>query len=337
MMRSAKWIAVLITMLLLANCSSLPDIRKDKAQATVEGEILLKRSRQLAMQNRNEHAYQEATRAYEKFTLSDDVRGKVLTCLDLARLCRKLGKPDDSKAWQDKSHRLAVVFEPSLLPNWQLLKTEFFFAEARYDSVLSYTGVTDDTEGKEETVAHLTAYRILAGLQLPSYDQKSLKRDTDALAKQVSQLEDKYEDYKLDDPYVMSFAEYTLGYAATKQQSWIKAAAWFEKALAIDRQFGNYRGTADNLFGLGVSTERRQQPELAQGYFERARDIYYGIGDTLSAQRSAVKVVVIKYQGGKDQDDVIKEIKSLYLQVRDDKLKAELARFLRGEATYSKE
>lgn len=336
-MQSIKWIAVLIAAVLLVNCSSLPDIRDDKPQAAVEGEILLKRARQLAMQNRNELAFQEASRAYTKFTLSDDVRGKVLAGIDLARFSRKQGRLDDSKAWIEKIHRLVTVFEPSLLPDWQLLKAEFFFAEAKYDSVLIYTQVSADAEDKDETTAHHLAYRVMAGLQIPSYDQESLKRDTDALTKLVSRLEDKFEDYKLDDPFVMSFAEYTLGYAATKKQAWLAAAVWFEKALAIDRQFGNFRGTADNLFGLGVASYQRQQPEQAQGYFERARDIYYGISDTLSAQRAAVKTVVIKFESRKDQGVVIKDIEQLYLQVRDDKLKAELARLLKVRESYSKE
>ncbi|NTW48577.1 MAG: tetratricopeptide repeat protein [Chlorobiales bacterium] len=336
-MRGVNWCTVWVVMLLLAGCSSLPDIRDDRSQVSLDGQILLKRARQLSMQNKADLALREATRAYENFTLSDDLSGRVLAGLDIARFNRKLGKPEDAKAWAEKSHRLVRVFVPSLMPNWQLLKAEFFFAEAQYDSVLRYTQISRTSEEQDETVAHLFAYRLMAGLQVSSYDADALKHDTEALEKIVPRLEEKFEEYTLTDPFVLSFAEYALGYAAIKQQAWERAARSFEKALAIDRQFGNFRATADNLYGLGIASDRREQPEQARGYFERAHDIYYSMGDTLAAQRATFKILVIKLESNEHQEQVIKELEQLYLQVHDERLKQEIDRILHPKEPASKE
>lgn len=280
------------------SCSSLPADKKAPVPESDDGGGFMLQGASQARRGERARAAATYRLAYDKFTMGDDVPGKVRSALALSKLAHAFQQDSSEFEWLTRARRLIIASRPDLASELLLTQVELAFADAAYDSVLSLTASLPPTLEKFdlELYAELISYRLMSRVQVGIGSQaaptaQAAQVDYAALKMLYPQLVDQHRRTQSGDILVQSFAAYVLGYTDMKRGGYGQASQWFELSMAIDRQMSHYRGTAENLYGLGASAEALQKTGAAQSYFERASEIYERLGDRAAADRAEVKSI----------------------------------------------
>jgi tetratricopeptide (TPR) repeat protein len=272
-------------MCLVWGCSSLPDPIDQKAREVSDGYVMLEKSHRMIGKGEPGHALKHARRAQMLFSLADDETGMVLSNLHLSKLLA-VSDPEESRRLHRQAKQLIELFQPSLWPHFHLHEVEGLFSAGAYTEVLSYLEPLMPVR-HEDLEPIFYAYSLMSRIKLDQDPtSKTFQDDLAMLGKLALEQEKKFLDSRLSDPTSASFALYVCGLADSYRKEWKSAEIFYLKARLIDQRVSHFKGTADNLFGLGQCAMNLNRYQEAESYFERAGGLYHSLNDQESAKDS---------------------------------------------------
>ncbi len=281
--------SLLILLMLSLGCSSLPEPQDQQPKEVSDGYVMFKTATRLLSENRNNAALENAKRAHLLFSLADDEKGQALSSLFLAKLLKK-SDPAQTGVLVNQAKELITLFRNDLWPHYHLYMVEEWFAEGNYSAVLAYLNPlkTDDPYFQ----ASFLAYELMSKIKL-NHDASDdgFKDVLQTLSDLAIDLEEDYQEMNSHDPLTVSFAMYVCGLSESYLKHWPKAQAWYLKARTIDQQLSHFKGTADNLYGLGQCALNLKEFPKAKSYFLRSSRIYESLNDSLSANEAKTQAL----------------------------------------------
>lgn len=260
-----KYILFISTALLLMGCSSFyyhPD-QKTLKQAN----IFMQNGKVLEQETQYLNALNTYMEAYRKFTLIDKLDGKAYAMLSLAREYYRLGDMNNYNLWRDSVSTLIELKLPYMKDQIDLLDLEIQFKNRNYEKVIE---LSQEYKSKNfRTGTEICSYRLIAKSKMnqgTGSEKFYLRSSTGKLAKL-------YKKHKLEEPSILAFAYYSMGYMYTTQALYRKALQYFQKAYAIDQSEEHYTDIADDVYMMGFIYEKQMLYDLARNSYARALDI----------------------------------------------------------------
>ncbi|MDX2130099.1 MAG: tetratricopeptide repeat protein [Chloroherpetonaceae bacterium] len=333
-------LAISLLIIAFQGCSSLPETLKNPPPPDIAtGNDYLRRGEYAMRKGDFQSAAAQFARSYESFTLADYIKGKIRASLALSRAYHRLDTLILRDYWLDRGLTIIDTFSPESINEWKLAKTEIEFQNSNFDSVLVYTDGVEIGSDLIETNSQLISYRLMAKLQYPNPSSESVKSEYDELKSGFKKLIALKEDAEIGDALVIGFVGYVLGYTDSKLGRWIEAYSWFEKARDEDSRRANYRGLADNLFGLGAAAQSLNKPKDAEGFYERSSEIYYSIGLQELGARAESKALNIRVKAvslNLKEREIIKErLTGMLSFIKSVEIRSEIEKTLGAISTMS--
>jgi tetratricopeptide (TPR) repeat protein len=260
-----KCTLLILCLILLAGCSSFyyhPD-QKTLKQANIymiNGQTLEDQSQYLNALN----TYKEA---YQRYTLIDQLEGKAHAMLSLTREYYKLGDMRNFNIWRDSVSTLINLKLPKMKDQLNLLDIEISFRSEDYNKVIE---LSKGYQSKSLLGAsEICSYRLLSKAKL----NINYSAEKSFLTGQTGKLAKLYKKHKLEEPSVLAFGYYSIGYVYILQSNYKKALNLLSKAYRIDQSEENYSDIADDIYLIGFTYEKLNQPQLARNSYSRALEI----------------------------------------------------------------
>ena len=261
-----KKIILFFGLIALVACSSLP--KYVELQSTKDANDIMKRAQKAEADSYYEQAQHLFDKAFGLYTSVDNLKGIIISGLAVARQYYYLDNMEQYDEWYMKMSVIAHNDAPDLIPLLYLLQMEVAFDGGEYGRVITLSLAIDTSQKEMQT--ELLSYRLLALLKTGQPYQKEF----DGIKKNIAPLRSMFKRNKLDDPKIISYAAYTLGYALSKQKQWEKAVEFFDIAHEYDQLIENTSGLADDVYATGVAYENLGDTEMALSCFIRAKDMY---------------------------------------------------------------
>ncbi len=283
--------SLLILLILSWGCSSLPEPQDQQPKEVSDGYVMFKTATRLLSENRNNAALENAKRAHLLFSLADDEKGLALSSLFLAKLLKNQ-EPKQAGKFANQAKDLITTFRPDLWPHYHLHQVERLFAEANYADVLAYLNSVRQKNDDPYFQTSFLAYWLMSAIKLNrDASDDEFKDALQTLSDLAIDLEEDYQEMNSHDPLTVSFAMYVCGLGESYLKHWPKAQAWYLKARTIDQQLSHFKGTADNLYGLGQCALNLKEFPKAKSYFLRSSRIYESLNDSLSAKEAKTQAL----------------------------------------------
>jgi len=265
-----KKIIVFFGLLALVACSSLP--KYVDLQSTKDANDAMKRAQNAEADGYYQQAQLLFGKAFDLYTSVDNLKGIIISGLAVARQYYYLDNMEQYDIWYMKMSIIAHNDAPDFIPLLYLLQMEVAFDKGEYGRVITLS-LAVETEQKEMQT-ELLSYRLLGLLKTGQPYQKEFEK----IKHNIPGLRSMFKKNKLDDPKIVSYAAYTLGYAMSKEKQWVKAIEFFEVAHKYDQLIENTSGLADDVYAMGVAYDNLGDTEMALSCYIRARDMYVHIG-----------------------------------------------------------
>ena len=266
-----KKILIFIGLLAVVACSSLP--KYVDLQSTKDANDAMKRAQKVESEGSYEHAQLLFEKAFELYTSVDNLKGIIISGLAVARQYYYLENMEQYDDWYMKMSVIAHNNAPELIPLLYLLQMEVAFDKEEYGRVITLSRAVETSLKEMQT--ELLSYRLLALLKT----EQPYHSEFEKVKHNIPGLRRMFKKNKLDDPKIISYAAYTLGYALSKEKQWEQAIDYFEIAHEYDQLIENTGGLADDVYAMGVAYENLMDTEMALSCFIRARDMYVIIND----------------------------------------------------------
>jgi len=261
-----KKIILLFGLIALVACSSLP--KYVDLQSTKDANDAMKRAQNAEADSYYEQAQLLFEKAFDLYTSVDNLKGVIISGLAVARQYYYLDNMEQYDAWYMKMSVIAHNNAQDFIPLLYLLQMEVAFDKEEYGRVITLSLAVETSQKEMQT--ELLSYRLLALLKTGQTYQKEFEK----IKHNIPGLRSMFKKNKLDDPKIVSYAAYTLGYALSKQKQWEKSLEFFKVAHQYDQLIENTSGLADDVFAAGVAYENLGDTEMALSCFIRAKDMY---------------------------------------------------------------
>ena len=261
-----KKIILLFGLIALVACSSLP--KYVDLQSTKDANDAMKRAQNAEADSYYEQAQLLFEKAFDLYTSVDNLKGVIISGLAVARQYYYLDNMEQYDAWYMKMSVIAHNNAQDFIPLLYLLQMEVAFDKEEYGRVITLSLAVETSQKEMQT--ELLSYRLLALLKTGQTYQKEFEK----IKHNIPGLRSMFKKNKLDDPKIVSYAAYTLGYALSKEKQWEKAIEFFKVAHQYDQLIENTSGLADDVFAAGVAYENLGDTEIALSCFIRAKDMY---------------------------------------------------------------
>jgi len=266
----------------LIGCSSLP--KYVESQSILDANDALMNAQLSEANGHNEQAQFLFKKSFDLYTGVDNLKGIIISGLAIARQYYHLDDMEQYDEWYMKMSVIANNNAPELLPLLYILQMEVAFDMEEYENVITLSYRIDTSQKEMQT--ELLSYRLLALLKT----EQSYKKEFDGIKKNIATLRKMFKKNKLDNPKIVSYAAYTLGYALSKEKKWKKALGFFNIAYEYDQLIGNKGGLADDIFAIGIVYENLGDKEKALSCFIRSKDIYLIIKNEEMAAVAETKI-----------------------------------------------
>ncbi len=266
-----KKIIVFFGLLALVACSSLP--KYVDLQSTKDANDAMKRAQNAEADGYYQQAQLLFEKAFDLYTSVDNLKGLIISGLAVARQYYYLDNMEQYDIWYMKMSIIAHNDAPDFIPLLYLLQMEVEFDKGEYSRVITLSLAVETKQKEMQT--ELLSYRLLGLLKTGQPYQKEFEK----IKHNIPGLCSMFKKNKLDDPKIVSYAAYTLGYAMSKEKQWVKAIEFFEIAHKYDQLIENTSGLADDVYAMGVAYDNLGDTEMALSCYIRARDMYDIIND----------------------------------------------------------
>ncbi|MCF8413395.1 MAG: tetratricopeptide repeat protein [Melioribacteraceae bacterium] len=202
--------------------------------------------------------------AFNKFSMIDDLEGKVLSSLYISGTYNVMEQFDEANEWFDKASNYSEGSYESILT---LTKCEQLYQRKNYEEILNL--ISSKT---------IESYQNEIQLQLDSYELLSAQ----ALNKTIESLRDElisnYNSNEINTvPEIKSFLGFSIGKSYFYSGEFSKANQYLSEALSIDKELANTPAIAETLFMLGLNSEAMGDITEARTYFQRSYESYSSI------------------------------------------------------------
>ena len=277
-----KKIILFCGLIALVSCSSLP--KYVDLQSTKDANDAMKRAQNAEAVGYYPQAQLLFEKAFDLYTSVDNLKGIIISGLAVARQYYYLDNMELYDTWYMKMSVIAHNSAPEFIPLLYLLQMEVAFDKEEYGRVITLSLSVETSQKEMQT--ELLSYRLLALLKT----EQSYHHEFEKIKRNISGLRKMFKKNKLDDPKIVSYAAYTLGYALSKEKQWAKAIEFFEIAHKYDQLIENTGGLADDVYAMGVAYDNLGDTEMALSCYIRARDMYDIIKDEEMSSVAEAKI-----------------------------------------------
>jgi tetratricopeptide (TPR) repeat protein len=261
-----RLIWLILPAILLAGCSKI--VRRPPTDNMRQAADYVRTARQWESKQDWRMALQLYTLAWNQYVLSNRSTGKFAMAVSIARQNRRLGDEEGYRQWLDTARGMSDSKHPAWEASVLLLQVETAVSYGNYEQTIS---LTEHLPAKPEPlIAELLSYRVQADVRLGRDPDDDLSR----LSSLMGNLERSLRKGKLDDPSILSYAYYAIGYAYLDQNRPEKALESFQKAYRIDQDYEQFASLADDLLMMGRCDHKLQKPDSAQRMLRDAGLIY---------------------------------------------------------------
>jgi tetratricopeptide (TPR) repeat protein len=278
-------ICILAVMGLLTACSSLP--QKVESTSLSFAGLKMKVARDAQRQQGYERALGFYREAYDLFTRSDDLKGKINAALAVARQYYHLGKQSESKKWLIRAAGLIDTGLPKMRGALAILNVEMAFDKGEYRQVINI--VSDVLTFNFEWHMELLCYSMVAKAKL----KQDYEFEFQELLKGLKDLRKLFKKGNLVDFEVLSLCYYYSGYIYSLKDNWQTALLNFQQARNIDALLDNTYGIGKALVAMGQCYEKLNQPKYAKGTYQRAIEIFTLLNDKAMIHKIKKKIASI--------------------------------------------
>ncbi|HPI38462.1 MAG TPA: hypothetical protein PK397_11020 [Ignavibacteriaceae bacterium] len=319
-MKSKRNIYIVILLsLLLSACGGLPSKRDYVFYDIGEGYDFIETGDLLLGRNQLEAGLHNYLKAYEKFTLIDYRAGKLTSSALISRVYLKLGNKEEANKWILKCEENLDDGIKSF-PELTLLKAEYFLNDQNYREILLLSSEEFLAGFDLITRLELTAYRILALIQLSNDYSKELL----FLRTSIQTIEEKDELHTFDNPLSLAFIYYTLGYVSSREGKWKYAVFYFDKSLAVDKGYRHYSGIADNLYAIGIAYKNMDEFELAKKNLVSAVEVFGFINDANNKELAETELLLMYFSKGNEKEESRERLLDIYSKTTNNELKKKI-------------
>ena len=266
-----KKIILFFGLLVIVACSSLP--KYVDLQSTKDANDAMKRAQNAEADGYYQQAQLLFEKAFDLYTSVDNLKGLIISGLAVARQYYYLDNMEQYDIWYMKMSIITHNDAPDFIPLLYLLQMEVEFDKGEYGRVITLSLAVETKQKEMQT--ELLSYRLLGLLKTGQPYQNEFEK----IKHNIPSLRSMFKKNKLDDPKIVSYAAYTLGYAMSKEKQWVKAIEFFEIAHKYDQLIENTSGLADDVYAMGVAYDNLGDTEMALSCYIRARDMYDIIND----------------------------------------------------------
>jgi len=266
-----KRIIILLGIVLLFGCSTLPDYIE--SQSVMDANDTMQRAQDAEAEGLYTQALHLYENAYDLYSSVDNIKGIIISGIAIARQYYYLGDMEDFQQWITKMDTIIESECSNLLVLKVLLMMEVAFDQEDYSQVLVLSDLTE-TDNKEYNI-EVQCYRLLSLLKT----DQTYEVEFEMIDKKLGSLKRMFNKNKLNDPKIVSYAAYTLGYALSRQEKWLDAIEYFEEAHHYDQLIENESGLADDVYAMGICYQNLGDKEKALSAFIRAKEMYENLLD----------------------------------------------------------
>ncbi len=260
-----KKIIFLLSIVILVGCSTLPNYIE--SQSIMDANDTMQRAQDAEADGRYTQALHLYENAFELYSSVDNIKGVIISGIAIARQYYYLGDMETYEQWIDKIDTI-ISSKSDMMVLKTLLLMEVAFDQENYTQVLKLSDLTDSDHKEYNT--EVQCYRLLSLLKTDQLYEKEFE----TIDRNLGSLKRMFNKEKLNDPKIVSYAAYTLGYALSKQQKWLDAIEYFEDAHYYDQLIENESGLADDVYALGICYQNLGDKEKALSAFLRAKEMY---------------------------------------------------------------
>ncbi|MBN8704907.1 MAG: hypothetical protein J0L62_03465 [Bacteroidetes bacterium] len=312
-----KYLLILLV-ILAAACSSVPENLKKPTESVRSARDQMQKGIRASLQENHEQAIQHFQTAYGYYTQVDEIKGKIRSCLAVARQYLLVKKGDLAEPWVNNAKNLITLYQPELQSSLLLLQVEQLFISGQSDSVIKLTDLK--FEASPEISGQIWAYRLLSRDRL----RQEFEDELEELESAVDDMTDLKDDNELEDPYAYSYCSYLTGWAYYANTDFKKALLFYNQAYQTDRELENLRGLADDVFGIAQTNERLKAiPEAIAGYY-RATEMYRQADRSAEAEDAEFRLLRLKLP----ENDARAKLQELLKSTSSELLKIEIKSLL---------
>ena len=288
---------ILLCLLFFGSCSHIPKNYVPEGNLKKEANRLIKQAQYNELQNNRDLAKHFYECSYQKFTLIDDIEGKLNCLFGLARQDFYLGNKITADEHIKQAYLMINSAEPSMMIDYYLYKIETAFYEDKYDSVLVYTEKISNQES--EVATQILCYKLIIKRRMETVNSDDLSN----LISATESLERKYKNNELKDQSAISFCYYTIGYLQSGFANFKQASKWYKKALSADQDNENTSGIALDLEALGYINDQLKAYDFASTYYTRSAEIYQLLNQPELAKENNIRSLFMTYKLKKNRSD----------------------------------
>jgi tetratricopeptide (TPR) repeat protein len=249
----------------LVSCSSF--YYHPEQKTLKQANIFMENGQTLDREAQHLNALNTYLEAYRRYSLIDQLDGKAAAMLSLTREYYKMGDISNFNLWRDSVSTLINLKLPKMKPQLNLLDVEISFRNQDYAQVIQLSKGYQHKPLRSAT--EICSYRLLAKAK-SGLNFNSEKSFVQTKAKKLSGI---YRKHKLEEPSILAFAYYSIGYVYILQTHYKQALNFINKAYKIDQSEEHYSDIADDVYLMGYVYEQLKEPQLARDSYARALEI----------------------------------------------------------------
>lgn len=317
-------IILILPIIWFVSCSSANIKEREISSEVRNGRSLLESADHFLKVNDLNTALQTYETAYKLFTLVDDIEGKFQASIGIIKTLTHLCKYDDALSMIKKIENTEIT-STELTEQYKLTLVEYHFSKKEYDPVINLTDLKVINNYSGNLPLIMLAYRLYSLLKL----NQDYANEKNILIESIQNIQEKESALTEKDLFDLGFVYFTLGYIFSKDEKWEKAHSFFLQSLEIEKQDGNHKGIADNLYALGIVSKKLGKFKSAIDYFQRASDVYNIMKDNSSAEKSEVERLMIKLQLDKNDNESLNNLRKILYSTNDEELRNKIRNLIR--------
>ncbi|HEX38043.1 MAG TPA: tetratricopeptide repeat protein [Candidatus Cloacimonetes bacterium] len=266
-----KKLIIFLSILIFVGCSTLPDYIE--SQSVMDANDTMQRAQDAEEEGLYTQALHLYENAFDLYSGVDNIKGIIISGIAIVRQYYYLEDMQTYQQWLTKIDTIIESEHSNLMVLKVLLMMEVAFDQEDYSQVLMLSKLAQ-TDNKEYNT-EVQCYRLLSLLK----SDQSYEEEFEIIDKNLGSLKRMFNKNKLNDPKIVSYAAYTLGYALSRQQKWLDAIEYFEEAHHYDQLIENESGLADDVYVMGICYQNLGDKERALSAFIRAKEMYENLLD----------------------------------------------------------
>lgn len=275
-------------------------------------------------ENNLESALRNFENALKEFSLIDYSDGKARALKGSARVYIALGKRDEASILLSRLQAMKSILSGELKFMVTLAFTEYYRTFSISDSLTMVTAEWNNFTNPAEKM-QLLAYHLIVTSEKASVQSGDLNT-----AKKL------FSSYYVEDPLdleidiqAMSLIAYAAAFAEFNMGNLDESEKYFQYSLQYDKAAGNYMQIADNLYYLGIITERQMKYGNSADYFNRAYKIYLLLNEKEKAGLSNAHYLLQKYRISSEKSLLKSELERIADSTQDKELQNKIKAILK--------